>query len=236
MTVVNLTKMTQNPPPIKQSRLKRDWMDNTYNKHAYRCLPMTTANVHGWELILPQDVVVQLDAVDTVPRILSGEMLDGRPLVIPSILNIVSFCTSWIFKTEPGYSTWISGSPNYVINGAVPLSASIPTDWWPDEFNMNWYITKVGEPIIFEKGTPFMFFNFYKNDELLDTTFTVDGVWEKEDLMKERSEYWEAKEKNRVENPWKWMNGIRTGINEKGQTIGPKHDGLEKLNEPHLGE
>lgn len=236
MSVVNLTKMTQNPPLIKQSRLKRDWMDNTYNKHAYRCLPMTTANVHGWELILPQDVIVQLDAPDTVPRILSGEMLDGRPLVIPSILNIVSFCTSWIIKTEPGYSTWISGSPNYVMNGAMPLSASIPTDWWPDEFNMNWYITKVGEPIVFEKGTPFMFFNFYKNDDLLSTTFTVDSISEKEDLMKERSEYWEAKEKNRVENPWKWMNGIRTGVNEKGQIIGPKHEGLEKLAEPHLSE
>ncbi len=236
MPNVNLTKMTQNPPLIKQSRLKRDWMDNTYNKHAYRCLPMTTANVHGWELILPQDVIVQLDAPDTIPRVLSGEMLDGRPLVMPSILNIVSFCTSWIIKTEPGYSTWISGSPNHVINGVMPLSASIPTDWWPDEFNMNWYITKVGEPIVFEKGTPFMFFNFYKNNDLLDTTFTIDGVWEKEDLMKERSEYWEAKEKNRVENPWKWMNGIRTGLNEKGEQIGPKHDGLEKLNEPHLGE
>ncbi len=235
MTNVNLTKMTSNPPPIKQSRLKREWMDNTYNKHAYRCLPMTKANVHGWEVVLPQDVVVQLDAVDTVPRILSGEMYEGRPLVIPSILNIVSFCTSWIIQTEPGYSTWISGSPNYVINGAVPLTASIPTDWWPDEFNMNWYITKVGEPIVFEKGTPFMFFNFYKNDEYSETTFTIDNVWDKEDLMKERSEYWQAKEENRVQNPWKWMNGIRTGLNEKGQQIGPKHEALEKLPEPELG-
>ena len=120
---------------------------------------------------------------------------------------------------------------NEIIENDIP-----DIEYQEDEFNMNWYITKVGEPIVFEKGTPFMFFNFYKNNDLLDTTFTIDGVWEKEDLMKERSEYWEAKEKNRVENPWKWMNGIRTGLNEKGEQIGPKHDGLEKLNEPHLGE
>jgi hypothetical protein len=100
---------------------------------------------------------------------------------------------------------------------------------------MNWYITKVGEPIVFEKGTPFMFFNFYKNDEYSETTFTIDNVWDKEDLMKERSEYWQAKEENRVQNPWKWMNGIRTGLNEKGQQIGPKHEALEKLPEPELG-
>jgi hypothetical protein len=34
------------------------------------------------------------------------------------------------------------------------------------------------------------------------------------------------------EEPWTWMNGIRTGLNEKGEEIGPRHDGLMELNEP----
>jgi hypothetical protein len=34
------------------------------------------------------------------------------------------------------------------------------------------------------------------------------------------------------DQPWTWMNGIRSGLNEKGEKIGPKSDGLIKLKEP----
>ena len=89
MTKITLTKTHQNPPKIQQSRLKRDWMDDTYNKHAYKCLPMSAANVNGWEMILQQDVVVQWDGGNTTPRVLEGEFLDGRPVVIPSIIGLL---------------------------------------------------------------------------------------------------------------------------------------------------
>ena len=135
MTKVTLTKFHQNPPSIKQSRLKRDWMDETYNKHAYRCLPMTAANVNGWEIILQQDVVVQWDGDNSPPKVLEGEFLDGRAVVVPSIIGIISFATGWAINTEDGYDTWVTGSPNYFVDGAIPLSATIPSSWWPDEFN-----------------------------------------------------------------------------------------------------
>ena len=115
MTKLTLVKTTQNPPEIKQSRFNRDWMDATYNKHAYQCLPLTVANVTGWELILQQDVLVQWDGGNTVPRILEGEKFDDRPIAIPSIIGMMSFTTGWAFNTEDGYSTWISGSPNYFV-------------------------------------------------------------------------------------------------------------------------
>ena len=163
MTLFTLTRTHQNPPEIKQSRLKRDWMDDTYNKHAYQCLPMTVANVSGWELILQQDVVVEWDGTNNPPKVLEGETLNNRAVVIPSIIGIMSFATGWAFGTEDGYSTFISGSPNYFVDGAVPLSATIPSFWWPDEFNMNWKITKINEPVTFPKGMPFMFFNIRRS-------------------------------------------------------------------------
>ena len=54
---VDTSSTHQGSPEIKQSRLMRDWMDATYNKHAYRCLPLSMANVNGWEILLPCDVV-----------------------------------------------------------------------------------------------------------------------------------------------------------------------------------
>lgn len=233
MTLITLTRTHQNPPEIRQSRIKRDWMDDTYNKHAYQCLPLTVANVTGWELMLQQDVVVQWDGGNTVPKVLEGETLDGRSIVIPSIIGIMSFSTGWTFQTEDDYSTWISGSPNYFVDGAVPLTASIPSYWWPDEFNMNWKITKIGEPVVFPAGMPFMHFTIYPNALLENVEFKVENLWDKPKLMNERMSYGNAKMKKLQEQPWTWMKGIKTGLNEKGEKIGPSFEGLPSLKEPN---
>lgn len=234
MTKLTLTRTHQNPPQIVQSRLKRDWMDNTYKKHAYQCLPVTTANVHGWELILPHDVVVQWDGGNTNVNILSGESYMDRTLVYGGIIGMVSFSVGWAFGTEDGYETWIGGSPNYFIDGASPLSAIIPSSWWPDEFQMNWIITKIGEPITFPAGTPFMFFNIFKSDLLESVEFEVKNLWDNPELMNARQAYGDAKMKKNREEPWTWMKGIKTGLDEKGERIGPANAGLLKLNNPAL--
>ena len=234
MTQITITKTHQNAPLIKQSRIKRDWMDNTYKKHAYNCLPLTSANVNGWELILPQDVVVEWSGQNEPPKVLEGEFYMGRPLVVPSIIGIISFTTGWAINTEEGYDTWVSGSPNYFIDGAVPLTATIPSSWWPDEFNMNWKITKIKEPVIFKAGDPFMFFNIFSNQLLSNCNFIVENLWDKSELMDARQSYGDAKMKKNIEQPWTWMKGIKTGLDQDGNRIGPANEGLAKLAEPDL--
>jgi len=217
-------------------------MDDTYNKHAYKCLPLTEANTAGWEMILQEEVVLQWDGGLSVPRVLSGEMatfsIDGetyeKAIVMPSIVGIMSFTTGWTISTPPGVHTWVSGAPNYFVDGAVPLTANIPSDWWPDEFNMNWKITTIGKPVIFPKGMPFMFFQFYKVDTMPSVKFSVENYWDKPNLMNSRATYGEAKMKKLREEPWTWMGGIRTGLDENGNQIGPRHDGHMKLDEPIL--
>lgn len=233
MTKITLTKTHQNPPEIRQSRLKRNWMDETYKKHAYKCMPMSAANVNGWELVLQQDVVVEWDGTNIPPKVLEGEFLNGRAVVIPSIIGIISFATGWAINTENGYDTWVTGSPNYFVDGAVPLSATIPSYWWPDEFNMNWKITKINEPVVFKAGEPFMFFNIYPNNLLTNVEFEIENLWEKTELMKSRQSYGDAKMKKVQEEPWTWMNGIRTGLDENGNRIGPATIGLPRFNSPN---
>jgi hypothetical protein len=194
---------------------------------------MSSANVSGWELVLQQDVVVKWDGTNTPPKVLEGEFLNGRPVVIPSIIGIISFATGWAINTEEGYDTWVTGSPNYFVDGAVPLSATIPSYWWPDEFNMNWKITKVNEPVVFKAGEPFMFFNIYPNSLLQSTTFEVQNLWDKPDLITARQSYGDAKMKKNIDEPWSWMNGIRTGLDENGNKIGPATIGLPKLDSPY---
>ena len=45
-------------------------MDETYKKHAYQCLPMTTANVLGWEMVVAEhpDLDAEREADDVAAR------------------------------------------------------------------------------------------------------------------------------------------------------------------------
>lgn len=231
MTKVKLTRNHQSAPKILQSRIKRDWMDETYNKHAYQCMPMTVANVLGWELLLEEDLVVQWDGGNTSVTVLSGGEQNNRQVAFPSIIGIISIGMGWTINTELGYATWITGSPNYFVDGAVPLAATVPSSWWPDEVQMNWKITKVGEPVTFPAGSPFCFFSVYKEDLLESVEFEVENLWDKPELIESRVKYSDMKMKNQQENPWTWTKGIKTGLDADGNRIGPTFQGLPKLNE-----
>ncbi|MEO2158460.1 MAG: DUF6065 family protein [bacterium] len=288
---VNLIRNHQNPPEIRQSRPRRDWMDESYKKHAYKCLPLTSANTHGWEVILQQDVTVVLDSPIDIPRVVDGQIIthtmalgptsvpevqpepepepepepdrrwDGDPpniwsdeknrehlqqlepepepaevsyerdLGMPSIIGIISLAVDWVMNPPEGYSTMISGPPNYFMKDAVPLTAIIP-GWWPDPFAMNWKITKCNTPVTFPKGMPYMWFTFVKDDFLPDIRFNVGNTWDHEELMEQRQAYGEEKTRKEIEEPWTWVGGIRTGLTVEGERAGPKFEGHPVLDVP----
>jgi hypothetical protein len=236
MSKLTLVRTHQGSPHIQQASLRRDWMDATYNKHAYRCLPVSMANVSGWEILLPCDVVVKWDGGNSVPTLISGEEHDNRMVANCNKIGMVDFQLGWAFNTEEGHHTWITGPPNYFVDGAVPLSAVIPSDWWPDEVQMAWKITEVGKEVVFPKGMPFAFFFVFDSNLMPDLECTVENLWDKPDLIESRVKYNEAKMKKMQDEPWSWMNGIRTGLDADGNRIGPRHDGLVDLQDPEIPE
>lgn len=233
MSKLTLKKTTPVPPPVRQSRLKRDWMDNTYKKHAYHCMPMTVANVYGWEMVLENDVVVKWSGGNTVPEIVAGAVApSGRTVASASIIGMVSFHMGWVISTEKNISCWFSGSPNYVIEGAFPLTATVPTWWWPDEFQMNWMITKPGEEIVFKAGTPFCFFFPYNDEVVPSIEVEIADLYDDKDLVESRIRYNNEKSRKNTEEPWIWTKGIKTGVDSDGKRIGPTFTGLPRLSDP----
>src|SRR5689334_7301207 len=41
------------PVDLRPAESRRGWMDRTPSAFAYRCLPLTMANSHGWEILSP---------------------------------------------------------------------------------------------------------------------------------------------------------------------------------------
>jgi hypothetical protein len=234
MTLITFSRTLTTPVEIRQSRLKRQWMDDTINKHAYQCLPVTSANINGWEMVLPEDVVAVWDGTGAPAKILSGGNYNGWQFAHSNIAGMLSFFTGWAINTEEGYSLWTTGSPNFYIDGVHPMTASIPSSWWPDEVATNWIFTEKNKPVLFPKGMPFLFFTIYQDNLLSSVEFEVVNRWDDKKKLESRKKYNDLKIKTTQEKPWTWIKGIRTGIDADGIKIGPKYTGPIKLNEPDL--
>lgn len=236
MVQLKFLKTHSNPPVIAQSGVKRNWMDETYARHAYQCYPMTMANVLGWEIQLENDVVVIWDGGNSVPRILSGDTSEnGRQVCSASIVGQISFHIGYVFRTDAPYEVMISGSPNFDYRGAVPLSAYIPSSWWPDEVFMNWRIEEVGREITFPKGSAFVFLTIFDSSLLGSVSVSTGDYWREmtQDQIDARMRYSEMKSKLHSENPWKsWARGIKSGVDADGNRLHEPFMGLPKLEVP----
>lgn len=233
MTKIEVFTHCDSPFELRPASVKRDWMDSTSSKHAYRCLPLTTMNTSGWELLLPQDVVVKLEEGE-VASVLEGEYYKGRQICSKDIMNgMVSFHCGHVFKADSGYCIEGSGPPNLFVEGAQCLSFRIPASWWTLPFQFSWKITQRYREIRFPAGMPIMFFRIFPEGLLESTEVNLRGRIESSEYAEVFNSYGPAIDKSKLEGTW--TNNMRSGL-VAGKQIGPKFTGLSKLKGGTVGE
>ena len=138
---------------------RRDWMDATAGKFAYRCLPLTIANQTGWTVNNPvgftaiwtggagQDgILFKFDTDPATWRAWVGNQFGH---------GIVTWATPFLFRTRPaGSRLLVMGPANWFKHGAAPLTAVMESDWMTASFTMNWKLTQPGLPVRFDAGEP----------------------------------------------------------------------------------
>ncbi len=147
-------------PRIRPANRRRGWMDETPESFAYRCLPLATANAHGWEIASPCGFSARWTGgsdVSAVEIILDDPDAAGPPVSLFG-QGVLTFHIAALFCTEPGWNLWLSGAPNYAKDGIAPLSGLIETDWSPYSFTMNWRFTRADTWVRFERDEPIGFF------------------------------------------------------------------------------
>ncbi len=148
-------------PQIRPAEATRDWMTNTPESFAYRCLPLNIANSHGWEILSPCafDACwtggtgtdgVQIKVADAVATELRPVSIFGQ--------GVVTFHVAGLFRTSPGWNLWIGGSPNHLKDSIQALTGVVETDWAPFTFTMNWRFTRANTWVHFDAGEPICFF------------------------------------------------------------------------------
>jgi hypothetical protein len=154
-------KTVKHPPELVPCTQERAWMDVFTERHAYRCLPLTIANSHGWEILVPAALEVEWNGgpqiADLTVRALEP-FPEGFPLEHFAMSNfargIVTFHTGYLFRTPPGWNLLTTGAFNEPRPGISPLTGIIESDWLPYPFTMNWQMLHAGT-VRFEKDEVF---------------------------------------------------------------------------------
>jgi hypothetical protein len=145
---------------VRPGKPSRDWMDNTTEQFAYRCLPLTIANAAGWELLLPCDVTAEWNGGRELKdmTVTHSDEAWGKPGFAGSHFGhgVLTFHTGYLIRTAPGVSTLVRGAPNWPRHGITALEGLVETDWLPFSFTMNWMFTAPGK-VTLRAGEPFCF-------------------------------------------------------------------------------
>lgn len=145
------------PIYIRQGFRERKWMDETRDKYAYRCLPLTMANQNGYEISVPKRIKLNwnggngLDDIyieSEIPNIASSHFGYG----------VVTFHINFLIRTPKNVNLYVSGVPNLPKRGITPLTGIVETDWNPATFTMNWKMTEPYKEVVFEPFEPYCFF------------------------------------------------------------------------------
>ena len=161
-------------------------MDQTPESYAYRCLPLSIANAHGWEILCPSGFVAAWnggtgrDAIEIFP-----DEGTTAPAVSHFAHGILTFHIPCLFQTEPGFNIMVQGPINRPKDSIAPLSGVIETDWAPYSFTMNWMFTRPGAAVRFEKDEPYCHVLPVRRGELEAFVPQVRSLSDNPDLKKD---------------------------------------------------
>lgn len=221
---------------VRQGIREREWMEQTPDKYAYRCLPLIIANQNGYEVCTKKPIKIIWNGGNKIGDL---HVETDRPDIVKSHFGsgIVTFHTNLLVRTPKGVNTYVTGSPNHPKRGITPLSGIVETDWNPATFTMNWKVTEPFFEITFEPWEPFCFFFPIERGYVEDFATTIkalDDNKEEHDAWKEwatsRREFKE-KEKDRGPNDPTWQKHYFQGVHLDGSKPEVDHQTKIKLND-----
>ena len=174
---------------IRPAPVDRDWMDNIDQRFAYRCLPLSIANAHGWEILCAAGFTAVWDG---------GRGLDAVKVttdpgnIVPALshfgFGVLTFHVPCLFRTDVGFDLMVSGPINRPKDAIAPLTGLIETDWSPYSFTMNWQFTRPQTAVRFEKGEPFCHIMPVRRGEIETVEPELRSLSENPELQRQHTE------------------------------------------------
>lgn len=203
---------------INPMSIKRDWMDLTSEKHAYRCFPVTQANVIGWSLSCTEDIEFIWDGIndqtDTHVKIINPEeAYTGRGQ------SSISFYTGLVFRTDTDVSLLTINPVNYFNNEFETMSSLMTTSFYDNPLPLALKAKKANEKIIIKAGTPIATIIPISLTNLNNSSIEIinyqDPMRKREDANKS---YGDAAQV--INTRGEWTDWYRDAVDENGESRG----------------
>jgi len=203
---------------IKQTRLNRDWMDETWQKHAYRCFPVQLGNTIGYELSLPVDLSFKWNGIFNENQN-NVELLKGRKYAYTGRGHAtVSIKTGIIFQTPKNISMLQIPVPNMFRDDFQAFTTVMSTSWYWQELPSAIRILKPEQEITIKAGEPYAVIVPVSLGMMQDTELKLIDMefWETDpEYNRLRNE---AFEEIRKQN--KWTDWYRNATDHRDVTLG----------------
>lgn len=219
--MINLSaeKMPGSPIIVSPMSIKRDWMDITPQGHAYRCFPVTQANMVGWSLSCEDDIRFIWNGInDTSSE--NVKILDEKPYMYTGRgQSTISFSTGLVFKSDENISLLTISPVNFFNEDFETMSSLISTSFLDTGFPLAIKARNPNKEITIKAGTPLATIVPISLTAMDNTAIEIidySDVDRKRE-MANRS-YGEAAQV--VNQSGQWTDWYREAVNEKGESIG----------------
>lgn len=214
-------RISENSANISQMPVKRWWMDETYDKHAYQCFPLALTNRLGWSISFPEDISFIWDGISDSSadhiKVLSGSKYVG----LQRANATVSFNIGIKFTTENNVTMLTMPPSNYFIDGATCFTTLISTSFFNGPLPVVYRVTQPNKVITIKANTPICTILPISLSELQDSKVVFEVNKENKDstLESNNSEY--ANEiRDSILSSGKWTNFYKNGLNWLGEKVG----------------
>ncbi len=219
MRTIQVQKSRPGGGDISALPATRPWMDESAEKHAYMCFPLTVTNRLGWGISFPEDIVFVWDGVyDHSPD--HVKVIKGEQYATPKRGNAtISFETGLLFRTDEQTTMLTMPVPNQFIRGTQCFTTLISTSFYKPELPVAWQIMEPNLEITIPAGTPVaavlpISLTALQDDYELELNENYPG-----------SEFWDelrkygdiAEEKN---SKGEWSKMYRDAVDYNGDSIG----------------
>jgi hypothetical protein len=180
---------------IEQTNLKRDWMEDTLDGHAYKCFPVSLANTIGWSISFLDDIEFIWDGVSDTSADHVKIISDPGQLCTTQRANAtISFYSGIFFETEPDVSMLQIVPPNFFVDGATPFTTVISTSIFKEAIPIAWKITRPNTVIKIPAGMPVATFIPISLSKYQGVELEIkDKIFDEDHFLKqdEKIEVWE---------------------------------------------
>lgn len=213
---------------ITPMSIKRDWMDETSEGHAYRCFPVTQSNVIGWNLFCKQDIEFFWDGVNdqtsehidiiSAPRGSYG----GRGQ------SSISFNTGLVFRTDLDVSLFTINPVNYFSNDFETMSNLISTSFYDNPLPLAIKAKSSNKVVTIKSGTPLATIIPISISNLNNTSIKmVDYEDSDRKRLEAKMSYGEAAQT--LNSSGKWTDWYRDAVDQDGNSVGSHEAKVLKL-------